>query len=200
MNIPDPIRAQARELAAQGRKAEAVKLLQTTLQVSPAKAYRALEFLLDGGTATAAPVPEIRFLTPVLRIAMLVAMVCGLGFLYAGWRAYENEVSFRREHVRIEGEVVDFTAAGNRFRPIFEITHAGQKRQIPSTARIKRPESSQTEFRKGTRMGIWVAPLNPTEARPDTFGEAWVFTLVFGILGLGFTFVPAALLLFDRRR
>lgn len=201
MNIPESTRQKVRDLVSQGERVGAVKLLRTELKVSLAKAARALDFIVDGvNPDVPMPMdtePDWRKVPRAIRVMLISFLLAGLGMTYVAISTYRAELAFRATHVLKPAKMVQFVPAGGRFRPIFEFSLNGETRTAPGTDRVRNPERSRAEFQAGSGM-VWVSPENPTEARPNSWAGSWTLTLVFGILGAGFTFVSASVLILLR--
>ena len=100
---------------------------------------------------------------------------------------------------RTEGIVVAKRRMGTSrvsWAPVFQFT-AGDGRRYTVNSDIY---SQETDFSFGEHVPVLYVPGHPQSARIDAFAQLWMYPLAFGGVGAAFSFIPALLLLNQRRR
>jgi hypothetical protein len=201
MNIPDSTRKEVHELVAAGRKAEAVKRLQEVLKVSPAKAYRAMEFLLDEARPAAPayvpskPMVDISLPKP-LWIMLYIFLAIGIGGFGTAVILYFNQRAFQQEAAHVEGTVVEVAQSGRHRTPIFEFPWDGGTRTARGNVRFR----GSILYAVGERYPLWVSRADPTDVRIDTWSGSWLGVTIAVAMGFVFTLLSTLGLITFRKR
>jgi Protein of unknown function (DUF3592) len=142
--------------------------------------------------------------SPAARIAALIIlaifMLPGPCLLVVTAVATIWNVIFISSSARTEGTIValrQVPASRGRFSyaPIFQFTGDDEKTYTVTSNMAEKP----SKFRFGQKVTVLYEHGHPDHAKIDSFLQLWLFELVAGIAGGGFSFIPAAVLLRRRR-
>jgi len=116
---------------------------------------------------------------PLLLIVALGSALQRTALIYSGLRA--------------EGTVIAKRSTGATrvmYAPVFQFTANDGRTYIISSDVYGR----ESAFRYGERVHVLYRQGHPEAARIDAFTPLWTFPLVFGVVGAGFSMIPALML------
>jgi uncharacterized membrane protein len=123
--------------------------------------------------------------------------VVGLVFLLIALSSAVHRAEFIHTAQRAEGTVIEMRPAnGTRTRagacvPVFRfMADDGQTYMVVSDVTVRR-----TAFSLGERVTVLYPEGHPENARINSFTPLWLFSMIFGIVGVVFLCVPGLLLL-----
>lgn len=116
---------------------------------------------------------------PVLLIIALATAAQRVALVYSGQHA-EGTVIAKRQ-----------TASGRAsYAPVFQFTANDGRTYVVSSDVYGR----ESDFRFGEHVAVLYRRGEPESARIDAFAPLWTFPLVFGVVGAGFSVIPAVVL------
>jgi hypothetical protein len=95
--------------------------------------------------------------------------------------------------LRAEGTVIARQQTGSShktYAPVFRFEASDGRTYVVSSDVFGR----ESAFRLGERVRVLYRPDDPQTARIDAFAQLWTFALVFGVVGAGFSLIPALIL------
>ena len=116
----------------------------------------------------------------------LVFLILGIVFGGIGAGFGIRSVQCARSALEADGVVVDLRRAGKGgSRPVVEYRVGDQVRSVEGSISTKPPAYSV-----GDKVRVLYDPANPPDARINSFVERWLFSVIFGGVGILFLGVP----------
>jgi hypothetical protein len=135
----------------------------------------------------------------IFRLMYVVFLMIGIGGLVASALTYRHSRAFIAGAERSDGEVVDLEYnrrpgdSTGMYCPVFQfMTEDGNKITVKSGIRGSTPS-----YHRGDRVTVLYDPKNPENAAIESFVELYFLPMVFGLIGVGFTFAGGGMLGWD---
>ncbi len=199
---------EVRQLAGEGRKIEAIKLIRSRQRMSLADATDALKAILHGGDPNAVlrkPVSGdgLRFggrrrIDRTALLCLLIFLIVGLALIGAAAWLGKREYDLKQRGVAVQARVVENLRERRGFTPVFAFEWQGSERKVVS--QVTSSVRGKPVYEVGETLGLRVDPASPERFSTDDWFTSWFAPTLLGGIGTVLLLVGGGVSLMFLRR